>query len=163
MHQTVARNVVQQQGCGNVGAISELSSPPFGADNHFLKKYSIENQYYIFRIGQTSAFTWYILDTSENQWEISEVGRLSCFIEFLHDFTLYVINFFRHHFTTFIFMGLPDYFLSSFWHLVPFTPLTPLITLLILWNMNSINFNDSTVPNCFLQSFHSRESFAYSF
>ena len=95
MHQTVARNVVQQQGCGNVGAISELSSPPFGADNHFLKKYSIENQYYIFRIGQTSAFTWYILDTSENQWEISEVGRLSCFIEFLHEFTLFVIDI--HH------------------------------------------------------------------
>ena len=28
-----------------------------------------------------------------NQWEISEIDRLSCFIEFfLHDFTLFVVN-----------------------------------------------------------------------
>ena len=27
-----------------------------------------------------------------NQWEISEVGRFSCFIEFLHDFTLFVVD-----------------------------------------------------------------------
>ena len=29
---------------------------------------------------------------TENQLEISEVGRLSCFIEFLFDFTLFVID-----------------------------------------------------------------------
>ena len=27
-----------------------------------------------------------------NQWEISEVGRLICFIEFLYDFILFVID-----------------------------------------------------------------------
>ena len=80
---------------------------------------------------RTSAFTWYTLDTSdmifnlrkmrlrlhsfgpfwtnstENQWEISELGRFSCFIDFFVIFHIVIyirlcsFHFFRHHLTTF--------------------------------------------------------------
>ena len=73
--------------------------------------------HHIFRKPRTSAFRRHnTLDTSEkisnlrkkhlrlhsfgllwtistgNQWEISEVGRLNCFIDFLFDFTSFLIN-----------------------------------------------------------------------
>ena len=79
--------------------------PSLNSDNYGSKNYS-SNNYHIFRKTWTSAFRWYILDTSEkcsnlrkkrlrlhsfgpfwtisteNQWEISEFGCLSCFIDF---------------------------------------------------------------------------------
>ena len=80
--------------------------PTLSSRNSGLKNYSNKN-YHIFRKPWTSAFRWYTLDTSEkcsnlrkkrlrlhsfgpfrtlsidNQREISEVGCLSCFIDFL--------------------------------------------------------------------------------
>ena len=86
------------------------------------KNYSNKN-HHIFRKPWTSAFRWHTLKISEknfnprkkrlrlrsfgpfwtisteNQWEISEIGRLSCFIEFM------LISLFP---TPFTFMGLAD-------------------------------------------------------
>ena len=88
--------------------------PTLGSYNSGLKNYRITNNL-IFGISKASAFIWHTLDTSEkfsnlrkkhlrlhsfgplwttstgNQWEICEVGHLSCFIDFLFAFTLFVI------------------------------------------------------------------------
>ena len=77
--------------------------PTLGSNNSGLKNYRIKN-HHIFGIARTSAFIWHIwiplkkicngprlrlhsfgplwTISTGNQWEISEVGRLSCFIEF---------------------------------------------------------------------------------
>ena len=78
--------------------------PTLGSNNSGLKNYRIKN-HHIFGISRTSAFIWHIWIPLKNfqadatrlrlhsfgpfwtiftgsQWEISEVGRLSCFIEF---------------------------------------------------------------------------------
>ena len=46
------------------------------------EKFAIEKNNFAF-----ASFDPFWNTSTENQWEISEVGRLTCFVGFLHDFT----------------------------------------------------------------------------